>query len=224
MTNSAWWSAGIADPRRIQAVERAGLVNGPAEDAFDRLTELAAMATKTRRACITVVDADHYRYKSTVGVPEGSVHPGPVEESFCRYVVGSSRPFYVTDASADPRTVDHPAIELHGIGAWAGYPIEDEDGWVLGTFCLIDDKPRVWTDSDLSILATLAAVTSSEIALRRLRAIIASTVISPSALASDLESAASHQELDEVGRTRRLRRLSQAVVDIDRRNPENTIR
>lgn len=173
MSGPAAWAAGITDPERLAAVERSALVDSAPEDAFDRLTELAALVTRTRRACITIVDGERYRYKSTIGVPEGADQPGPVEESFCRYVVGSGQPFYVDDAAVDPRTFDHPAIEALGIAAWAGYPIEDEDGWVLGTFCLIDDKPRDWTDEDLHVLATLARVASSEIALRNARAVIA---------------------------------------------------
>jgi GAF domain-containing protein len=50
---------------------------------------------------------------------------------------------------------------------WAGYPIEDADGAVLGTLCLMDALPREWTTEDLLILGTLAKAASSEIALRR---------------------------------------------------------
>ncbi len=74
----------------------------------------------------------------------------------------------------DPRTFDNPAINIDGIAAWAGYPIEDGAGWVLGTFCLISSNPYTWTDIDLHVLAMLAGVTSSEIGLRRTQHVIAS--------------------------------------------------
>ena len=97
-----------------------------------------------------------------------------MEASFCRYVVGSSKPFVVNDARADPRTCDNPAITIDGVAAWAGFPIEDAAGWVLGTFCLVATEPYTWTNMDLHVLATLAQVASSEIALRSAQNTIAS--------------------------------------------------
>jgi phosphoserine phosphatase RsbU/P len=174
VTSVGWWLDGVCEPRRVEALGRSGLVGTGPDDAFDRLTELAAAVTGATRACITLVDQHSYIYKSAVGVPEGAPQMGPIEESFCRYVVGSSRPFVVEDARNDPRSSDNPAIEINGVAAWAGYPIEDADGWVLGTFCLIATEPYVWTDTDLHVLATLAGAASSEIELRHARSVIAS--------------------------------------------------
>lgn len=174
MTFTDWWRDGIREPERLDALTRSGLLETGPEDTFDRLTELAAAVTGAARACITLVDATHYAYKSTVGVAEGAPQSGPIAASFCRYVVGSSKPFVVNDARADPRTCDNPAIAIDGVAAWAGYPIEDAAGWVLGTFCLVATEPYAWTDIDLHVLATLAQVASSEIALRSARCAIAS--------------------------------------------------
>ena len=172
MTANDWWRAGVGEPERVAALTRSRLFETDPEDAFDRLTELAVAVTGATRACMTFVDANEFAYKSTVGIPEGAPMSGPIGESFCCYVVGSSKPFVVDDARADPRTCDNPAIEMHGVEAWAGYPVEDDDGWVLGTFCLISTEPYAWTDTDLHVLATLARVASSEIALRHARSVI----------------------------------------------------
>jgi GAF domain-containing protein len=75
----------------------------------------------------------------------------------------------VNDARSDPQTTGDPAIEAFAAVTWAGYPIEDADGAVLGTFCLMDSVPHEWTAEDLLILATLAQAASTEIALRRSR-------------------------------------------------------
>ena len=71
------------------------------------------------------------------------------------------------DAVNDVRTSDDRAIELHGVAARAGYPIEGANGAVLGTFCLLDTRPLHWTDRDVQILATLSQAASTEIALRQ---------------------------------------------------------
>jgi len=39
------------------------------------------------------------------------------------------------DATLDDRCWDNPAIDLIGVRAWAGFPIRDGAGLVLGTFC-----------------------------------------------------------------------------------------
>ncbi len=163
------WEVGVRDPARIAALERSGLLESGPEDPFDRLAELAAEIIGAPWACITLVDAERYTFKSAVGLPEGATEPGLVEQSFCRYVVGLGRPLIVDDARNDPRTSDNPAIELLGVAAWAGYPIEDASGAVLGTFCAVDTSPRAWSDLDNRVIATLARAVSTEIALGEAR-------------------------------------------------------
>jgi phosphoserine phosphatase RsbU/P len=197
MTSGDWWRDRVREPQRLAALTRSGLLQTGPEDAFDRLTELAAAVTGAARACITLVDATHYAYKSTVGVAEGAPQTGPIEASFCRYVVGSSKPFVVDDARADPRTFDNPAIAIDGVAAWAGYPIEDAAGWVLGTFCLVATEPYAWTDTDLHVLATLAQLASSELALRRARFAIASA----RSAADELRFSAETELTSATGRT-----------------------
>lgn len=155
----------MRDPARIAALERTGLAGTGPDDAFDRFTELAAAVTGAPFVYVTLVDAERYGLKSSVGLPDDAARSGSVEASFCRYVVGSGCALVVEDARNDERVRDNPAVELLGIAAWAGFPITDPDGMVLGTFCAVDTSPRDWSDLDLHVLAVLAAAVSSEIAL-----------------------------------------------------------
>jgi GAF domain-containing protein len=94
----------------------------------------------------------------------------PNQFSLCKFVVSSGHPLVVDDSRHDPRTSGDPAIEAFDAAAWAGYPIEDDNGNILGTFCVMDALPRGWTPLDLHVLATLAKAASAEIALRQARA------------------------------------------------------
>jgi phosphoserine phosphatase RsbU/P len=163
------WTIGVRDEKRIAALENSELVGTGSEDAFDRLVEFAAALTGAEKCCITLCDAERFTYKSTFGLPEGSAMSGNIEESFCRYVVGFGRPLVINDARNDERVLDNPAIELYGVVAWAGYPIEDANAAVLGTICLIETKPRIWSDRDIMILATTARSVSTEIAVVKLK-------------------------------------------------------
>jgi GAF domain-containing protein len=161
------WEAAVRDLDRLAALARSGLIGSGPDHAFDRLIELAAQLVGLPRGCITLVDGALTTATAAIGFPEGSSLYAPIEQSFCRYVVSTGQPLVVNDARSDPRTAGDPAIEAFDAVSWAGYPIEDADGAVLGTFCLMDSYPHEWTADDLLILATLAQAASSEIARRR---------------------------------------------------------
>jgi GAF domain-containing protein len=161
------WESKVRDVGRLSALDRSGLVGISPDDSFDRLIELASELTGVPRGCITLVDAEHSSAMSSIGFPEGPPLAAPIEQAFCRYVVGSGRPLIVEDARNDPRTVGDPAIDAFDAVAWIGYGIEDPDGMVLGTFCLMDSSPHTWTPKDIQLVGTLAKAASTEIALRK---------------------------------------------------------
>jgi GAF domain-containing protein len=163
------WQRAVHSPERLAAVERSGLVGIGPEDPFDRLIELAVELIGVSCGVIALVDAEYTTAMSAVGFPEGLPLMAPIDQSFCRFVIGSGRPFIVADANTDPRTTGDPAIQAFSAVSWAGYPLLDGDGAVLGTFCVMDANPHQWSATDLHVLATLAMAASTEVALRRSR-------------------------------------------------------
>ncbi|MEU6807921.1 GAF domain-containing SpoIIE family protein phosphatase [Streptomyces sp. NPDC046831] len=162
--------AALSDPARLRAVAATGLMDTGPEEVFDDLASLAARITGAGRAFVTLVDADRSFWKACAGVDltDPADRQGPVLESYCPFVVGAAgEPFVVDDTAADPRTADHPATTPMHIGAWAGQPLLDTEGHVLGALCVIDIAPRTWSDADLANLATLARSVSAEINLRQ---------------------------------------------------------
>ncbi|MFJ4873145.1 PP2C family protein-serine/threonine phosphatase [Streptomyces sp. NPDC088757] len=163
--------AALSDPARLAAVEASALLDTGPEEVFEDLASLAARITGTGRAFVTLVDAEHSFWKACVGVDAHVLEDrqNPVEQSFCYFLVGlDGEPFIVDDAAADPRTENHPSVGPMNIGAWAGYPLLDPEGHVLGSFCVIDDSPRAWSPADLATLETLARSVAAEIHLRRM--------------------------------------------------------
>lgn len=160
--------AELSDPARLAAVAATGLMGTGPEDAFDDLAALAARVTGSGRAFVTLVDEVHSFWKAGIGVNGVTRRLHPVAESFCYFLVGAGgEPFVVDDAARDPRTREHPSIGPMSIGAWAGFPLLSPEGHVLGSFCVIDEQARTWSDSDLATLATLARSVSAEIHLRQ---------------------------------------------------------
>src|SRR3954453_9681977 len=148
----------VADPARLRALRDTELLDTPASPAFDRLTRLASRFLHTPVALVTLVDADRQFFKSCLGLPEpwANRRVTPLSHSFCQHVVARREPLLVSDARQHPELRDSLAIDDLDIVAYAGVPLVDRGGHVLGSLCAIDHKPRHWTGADLETLEDLA--------------------------------------------------------------------
>jgi PAS domain S-box-containing protein len=156
----------IEDPRRLSALELLGLMDSPAEASFDRFTRLAARLLNAPVALVTLLNADRQYVKSCVGIEGAAGTDTPLSSSFCLHAVEAGAPLLVSDAARDPRVRDTPAVRERGVRAYAGYPIRTPDGHVLGTLCVLDYRPRAWSDDEQQVLADLADAATTEIAQR----------------------------------------------------------
>jgi sigma-B regulation protein RsbU (phosphoserine phosphatase) len=163
----------VAEPRlvlpaRLEAVRRTGLLGTGAEEPFDRLARLAAELLGTPFAFVTIVDERRSFWKSCVGVASAdpAERQNAAGDSLCQYVIETDQPVIIGDARLNPMTARNPSIESMGVIAWAGFPVRSPDGHVLGTFCVVDTKPRVWREDQVRILEVLAYAASGEVALR----------------------------------------------------------
>jgi PAS domain S-box-containing protein len=152
----------------LAELHRTKLLDSPAEEAFDRLTRIAAASLRTPIALVSLVDGDRQFFKSCHGLPEpwASAREIPLTHSFCQHVVAREQPLIVVDAREDPLVRENPAIAELGVIAYAGVPLTTSSGEVLGTFCVVDTQPRHWTEADIVMLTDLAAAVMTEIELR----------------------------------------------------------
>ncbi len=160
----------LHDPQRLQAVRATNLLDTGAEETFDWLSRLAGSLLAVPFAFVTLVDEERSFWKSCFGVQSNNPadRQNPVEESFCQYVVHSDEPLFVSDARVDELVRNNPSVTKMNVVAWAGYPLRSIDGYVLGTFCVVDHVPRNWTSSEREVLQAVAGAVQSEIRLRTL--------------------------------------------------------
>ncbi|HEV7838882.1 MAG TPA: PAS domain S-box protein, partial [Gemmatimonadaceae bacterium] len=156
-------SSRLANPARLAALHKTGLLDTPEEDRFDALTRLTAEVLGVSTVVLSLVDSDRQYNKSVAG-GTGRVATGwiPLEASLCQDVVASGQPYAVADAQADP------ALSERGtkLRAFAGVPLIMDDGTVLGAFSALDWVPRAWSQKDIAILTALASGVVSEIQRR----------------------------------------------------------
>jgi serine phosphatase RsbU (regulator of sigma subunit) len=141
------------------------------DTTFDRYARLVRRSLRTPVALVSLVEAERQVFPGAVGLPEPwqTERGTPLSHSFCQHVVADRAPLVVSDARQDERVRDNPAIRDLDVVAYAGWPLTDHTGDVVGSLCAISDEPREWTDDDLEVLADLAAACSTELAERGLR-------------------------------------------------------
>jgi GAF domain-containing protein len=160
----------LGDPARLRALEHLGLT-ADADERMDELADWVREALGVPVALVSLVHADVQVFPGMVGLPEpwASKRSTPLSHSFCQHVVRTAEPLVVTDAREHPMLQGNLAVPELGVVAYAGMPLTDEDGRVLGSLCAIDTEPRRWTDSDLTLLRRIAAACAAELRLRLAR-------------------------------------------------------
>jgi GAF domain-containing protein len=161
-------SSAHLDPARLAELHRLRLLDTPAEVPFDRLTRLAARVLGAPMAMVSLIDERRQFLKSTFGLPEplSSIRETPLHVSICKSVVQSGRPLIICDAQSEQSITLHPDLAVLNIVAYLGIPLITENGFTLGSFCVIDTMRRDWTDEEQHTMNELAACVMSEISLR----------------------------------------------------------
>ncbi len=158
----------IVNPARLSALDDLELLDTEPEEAFDRITRLAALCLDAPIALLSLVDHDRQFLKSATGLPEGLTDL-PAAGAFCRFPVETRMPLVVDDARDDPLVRDDPSVPAEGLRAYAGVPLITATGHAVGTLCAIDAAPRRWSEREVRILTSLAELALTQIELRRLR-------------------------------------------------------
>ncbi len=157
----------VRNLNRLAAVHRAGLLDTPPDEPFDRFPRLATRIFKTPVALVSIVDAERQFFKSAIGLPEPwqSQRQTPLSHSFCKHAVATHEPLVIADARKDPVYRDNPAVRDLKIVAYAGLPLM-VSGHALGAFCVIDSEPHPWSYDEVRVLRDLAECVIHEIDLR----------------------------------------------------------
>jgi signal transduction histidine kinase len=153
-------------PERLAALADSGLLDALPDEAFDRLTRLAARIVGADTAVVTLVDTTRQFFLSRSDHAAAPPRETSLAYSYCQHVVAGAAPLIVTDATTHPLVYDNLATIEDGVRSYAGVPLRAPGGEVLGSFCAFHGTPHAWADAELAALTDLAAAAEDEIRLR----------------------------------------------------------
>ncbi|MBD0269362.1 MAG: GAF domain-containing protein, partial [Cyanobacteria bacterium Co-bin8] len=150
---------------RLAALRRYSILDTPPEAAFDRITALAARLFNVPITLVSLVDESRGWFKSAYGFDLQEVER---DATICSLALLSDEVLVIPDTRQDERLACNPFVQSEsGLRFYAGAPLLTQDGFNLGTLCLIDTQPRpALSDEQVSILADLAAMVMDELELR----------------------------------------------------------
>jgi CheY-like chemotaxis protein len=128
---------------RLQVLKSYLILDDDREESFDRLTNMASRIFDVPIAVVSLVDLGRQWFMSNHGL--GDVRETPRNVAFCAHAIQMSKDevLIVENALEDPRFCDSPLVQgAPFIRFYAGAPLLSPEGYKLGTFCIIDSKPR----------------------------------------------------------------------------------
>jgi len=151
------------EPERLQALHRFNVLDTLPEQAFDDITRLASAICETPVSLVSLVDEDRQWFKSRLGMQAQETHR---DLAFCSHAILDSRPLVVEDTLLDSRFSDNDLVTGGPrIRFYAGSQLWTDDGFALGTLCVIDFQPRRLTPQQLDALQALSRQTMAQLKL-----------------------------------------------------------
>jgi phosphoserine phosphatase RsbU/P len=154
-----------SSPRRQHQPEPQGQPQ-PGEP-FGNLTRLTMAVLGTPAAFTAVLDDDPVFGANQAAIGDPEEQRDFAQRSYCRKVIDSGRELLIEDARLDPDPDPDCFTEADGMVAWAGVPLRDPDGRIVGALCVADRRPRQWTGLEIGLLRDLADAAAGEFALHK---------------------------------------------------------
>jgi two-component sensor histidine kinase len=152
------------ETQRIAAVKRYDILDTPPDGAFDRITNIAARRFEVPISIISIVDHDRIWFKSHHGLDVKQIGRDP---GLCASAILSDLPHVLSNAAIDARSLANPLVAGDfGLRFYAGVPLRTQDGFNLGTLCVIDKEPRPVNQKQIDDLKDLASVVMDQMELR----------------------------------------------------------
>lgn len=167
----------IANPMRLAVLDNSGLLDTEADSVLDSFARLASALLNAPAAYVTLVGKDE---QVSPGALELDTPGQPrrwlaIKDSICKFQVITGEALVVNDTRTDLLTQNMSVVHDGSMLSYAGTPLLTSGGLVLGSLCVADRQPRIWTNEQLVLLREVAQLVVHDIehrlATRRFEAV-----------------------------------------------------
>ena len=143
---------------RLEALHASGMIEVRAGGHFDRVAHSMAEAFEMPIALVSLIDESCQLWTGAAASPPTSTPRArrAREFSICGHVVAGKAPLVVEDTMRDPRFLGNPFLRARGIRFYAGAPLRTAAGFVIGSLCVLDTRPRAFSAREMKLLQALA--------------------------------------------------------------------
>lgn len=137
------------EEERIKKLEFFNLLNLGKDPELDVFAEGACLIADCPASLIAMMEEHTQTIQSCVGMDLDFVDR---ENTICQYAIASREVLIINDTLQDPRSSQNPLVIAGGIRFYAGVPLIDEEGFALGTLCVIDYQPKTISEKQVASL------------------------------------------------------------------------
>ena len=150
---------------RVSNLNSYGILDTAPENEFEDIVLLASAVCDTPCSYIGFMDLDRLWFKSKLGFQTSEIS---LKSSLCKFVLESKQALLVEDLDSDDRFSQLSLIhEGQKIRFYLGLPLKSPEGFILGTLCVVDYKPRKLCGKQISSLAALSRQIVQNLILRK---------------------------------------------------------
>ncbi|AEV84343.1 histidine kinase [Actinoplanes sp. SE50] len=122
------------------------------QTAADRMAAVTARAAQARCAMIHITDGQNLRLIGGQAIPAGfdNRKPVPVTSTLAGLVLHTGFPVTINDIHTDIRVPLDAPVRSTRLRCYAGFPVRDPDGHIVGVCAVADELARDWLPEQLA--------------------------------------------------------------------------
>ncbi len=150
------------DRERVKKLHEYHILDTHSEGSFKHITSLAVHIFKVPIALISFVDTTRVWFKANEGMADVTEVDRGV--SLCSLSILNYDLTVFPDTSKEPCLLANPLVAgSFGLRFYAAAPLTTQDGYNLGSVCLVDKEPREFNSTDEDMLIHLAGLVMKEL-------------------------------------------------------------
>lgn len=150
---------------RLEVLRALDVLDTEPDAELDDLTQLAAQVCGTPVALLSLIDEHRQWFKSNVGFHLSETSR---DIAFCAHAILDEGVLEINDATQDARFRENALVTgAPFVRFYAGAPLETNDGFNIGTVCVIDTVPRKLSPLQRNALRLLARSAMRTLELRK---------------------------------------------------------